>query len=60
MELDEAAITGFNGATSAMACRWRVWRGKMARELVLKPTAGRASPDAFVKHEHIGGEFYLV
>lgn len=31
-----------------------------ARELVLYRIAADASPEAFVKHEHIGGEFYLV
>lgn len=31
-----------------------------ARELVLYRIAAEASPAAFVKHEHIGGEFYLV
>jgi anti-sigma factor ChrR (cupin superfamily) len=30
------------------------------RELVLYRIAVGASADAFVKHEHIGGEFYLV
>lgn len=30
------------------------------RELVLYRIAADASPDAFLKHEHIGGEFYLV
>lgn len=30
------------------------------RELVLYRIAASASPEAFVKHEHIGGEFYLV
>ena len=30
------------------------------RELVLYRIAAGASADAFVKHEHIGGEFYLV
>ena len=30
------------------------------RELVLYRIAGDANPDAFVKHEHLGGEFYLV
>ena len=30
------------------------------REMVLYRIAADASPDAFVKHEHIGGEFYLV
>jgi anti-sigma factor ChrR (cupin superfamily) len=31
-----------------------------ARELVLYRIREDAAPDAFVKHEHIGGEFYLV
>ena len=30
------------------------------RELVLYRIAADASPDAFLKHEHIGGEFYLM
>jgi anti-sigma factor ChrR (cupin superfamily) len=30
------------------------------RELVLYRIAAKAAPDAFMKHEHIGGEFYLV
>ena len=31
-----------------------------SRELVLYRIAGAAARDAFLKHEHIGGEFYLV
>ena len=31
-----------------------------ARELVLYRIAADASVNAFVKHEHVGGEFYLV
>ena len=30
------------------------------RELVLYRIAANSSADAFLKHEHIGGEFYLV
>ena len=30
------------------------------RELVLYRIAADAAAEAFVKHEHIGGEFYLV
>ena len=30
------------------------------RELVLYRIAANAPPDAFVSHEHLGGEFYLV
>ena len=31
-----------------------------ARELALYRVAADADPKAFLKHEHIGGEFYLV
>ncbi len=31
-----------------------------ARELVVYRIREDAAPDAFVKHEHIGGEFYLI
>lgn len=31
-----------------------------ARELVLYRIAADAAPDAFLKHEHVDGEFYLV
>lgn len=31
-----------------------------ARELVLYRIRADAAPNAFLKHEHIGGEFYLV
>jgi anti-sigma factor ChrR (cupin superfamily) len=31
-----------------------------ARELVLYRTKAEADPRAFLRHEHIGGEFYLV
>lgn len=30
------------------------------REAVLYRIAADAAPDAFLKHEHLGGEFYLV
>jgi anti-sigma factor ChrR (cupin superfamily) len=30
------------------------------RELVLYRIAADAAPDAFLKHEHVGGEFYVV
>jgi anti-sigma factor ChrR (cupin superfamily) len=30
------------------------------REIVLYKVAPGAAPDAFLRHEHIGGEFYLV
>jgi anti-sigma factor ChrR (cupin superfamily) len=58
--LDEVALERLswrdfgNGLSMARLAR------EGARELVLYRIAADASPDAFVKHEHIGGEFYLV
>ncbi len=58
--LDEAALERLswrefgNGLSMARLAR------DGARELVLYRIAAEASPDAFVKHEHIGGEFYIV
>ena len=60
IELDEAALNRLqwrdfgNGLSMARLAR------EDARELVLCRAAADASPDAFVKHEHIGGELYLV
>lgn len=59
-EIDEAALKRLswrdfgNGLSMARLAR------DGSRELVLYRIAAEASPDAFVKHEHIGGEFYLV
>jgi anti-sigma factor ChrR (cupin superfamily) len=59
-DLDEEAMNGLpwrdfgNGLSMSRLAR----QGQ--RELVLYRIAARAAPDAFVKHEHIGGEFYLV
>lgn len=58
--LDDAALDRLtwrdfgNGLEMARLAR----EGK--RELVLYRIAADASPDAFLKHEHLGGEFYLV
>jgi anti-sigma factor ChrR (cupin superfamily) len=43
-----------NGLSMARLAR----EGK--RELVLYRVAADAAPDAFLRHEHVGGEFYLV
>jgi anti-sigma factor ChrR (cupin superfamily) len=43
-----------NGLSMARLAR------KDKRELVLYRIAADAAPDAFLKHEHVGGEFYLV
>ena len=60
IQLDEAALDRLtwrdfgNGLEMSRLAR----QGK--RELVLYRIAAGASPDAFLKHEHLGGEFYLV
>ena len=60
VQLDEAALDRLtwrdfgNGLEMSRLAR----EGK--RELVLYRIAADASPEAFVKHEHLGGEFYLV
>ncbi len=60
IQLDDAALDRLtwrdfgNGLEMSRLAR----QGK--RELVLYRIAADASPDAFVKHEHLGGEFYLV
>ena len=60
IQLDEAALDRLtwrdfgNGLEMSRLAR----QGK--RELVLYRIAADASPEAFLKHEHLGGEFYLV
>lgn len=60
LELDEAAVNGLqwrdfgNGLSMSRLAR------EGQRELVLYRIVAGAAPDAFVRHEHIGGEFYLV
>jgi anti-sigma factor ChrR (cupin superfamily) len=59
-ELDDKAIAGLswrefgNGLSLCRLAR------EGARELVLYRIAADAAADAFVTHEHLGGEFYLV
>lgn len=60
LELNETALAGLqwrdfgNGLSMSRLAR----AGQ--RELVLYRIAADAAANAFVKHEHIGGEFYLV
>jgi anti-sigma factor ChrR (cupin superfamily) len=59
-DVDDAALDRLqwrdfgNGLTMSRLAR----NGK--RELVLYRIAADAARDAFLKHEHLGGEFYLV
>lgn len=59
-ELDNAALSGLSwrdfGNGLSMSRLARVGQ----RELVLYRIAADAAADAFIKHEHLGGEFYLV
>ena len=58
--IDEAALARFswrdfgNGLSIARLAR------EGGKELVLYRIAADAAPDAFLRHEHVGGEFYLV
>lgn len=60
IELNEHALDGLhwkdfgNGLSMARLAR------EGERELVLYRIGAGAPPEAFLKHEHIGGEFYLV
>lgn len=60
IELDEEALGNLswrdfgNGLSMARLAR------AGARELVLYRVKADADPEAFLRHEHIGGEFYLV
>lgn len=60
IEMDHAALANLqwkdfgNGLSMARLAR------EGARELVLYRIRADADPKAFLKHEHIGGEFYLV
>ena len=60
IQLDDEALAKLswkdfgNGLSMARLAR------EGARELVLYRVAADADPKAFLKHEHIGGEFYLV
>lgn len=60
VELNEAALERIpwrdfgNGLAMARLAR------AGSREMVLYRVRADAAPEAFLKHEHIGGEFYLV
>jgi anti-sigma factor ChrR (cupin superfamily) len=60
IHIDETALAGLSwrdfGNGLAMARLQR--EGK--KELVLYRISENAAPDAFLRHEHVGGEFYLV
>lgn len=59
-ELDEAALDRFNWRDFGNGLEMSRLAREGKRELVLYRIAADASPEAFLKHEHLGGEFYLV
>ncbi len=59
-ELDEAALDRLQWRDFGNGLEMSRLAREGQRELVLYRIAANASSDAFVKHEHVGGEFYLV
>jgi anti-sigma factor ChrR (cupin superfamily) len=60
VELDEAALDRLEWRDFGNGLEMSRIGREGQRELVLYRIAANASADAFLKHEHIGGEFYLV
>jgi len=59
-ELDEAALDRLQWRDFGNGLEMSRLAREEQREMVLYRIAANASSDAFVKHEHVGGEFYLV
>jgi anti-sigma factor ChrR (cupin superfamily) len=59
-DLDEAALDRLQWREFGNGLEMSRLAREEQRELVLYRIAANASSDAFVKHEHVGGEFYLV
>jgi len=59
-ELDEAALARLQWRDFGTGISMSRLARADKREMVLYRIAANASADAFLKHEHIGGEFYLV
>jgi anti-sigma factor ChrR (cupin superfamily) len=60
LELDEEALDRLQWRDFGNGLEMSRLAREGQRELVLYRIAANASSDAFVKHEHVGGEFYLV
>ena len=58
--LDERALARLNWRDFGNGLEMARLARTDKRELVLYRIAAKAAPDAFLKHEHVGGEFYLV
>lgn len=60
IELNEEALEALSWKDFGNGLRMARLAREGKRELVLYRIAADADPRAFLKHEHIGGEFYLV
>ncbi len=60
IQLDDAALARLSWRDFGNGLAMSRLARQGQRELVLYRIAADASPDAFLKHEHLGGEFYLV
>jgi len=60
IQLDEAALDRLTWRDFGNGLEMSRLAQQGKRELVLYRIAADASPEAFLKHEHLGGEFYLV
>jgi anti-sigma factor ChrR (cupin superfamily) len=60
IQLDDAALDRLTWRDFGNGLEMSRLARQGQRELVLYRIAADASPDAFLKHEHLGGEFYLV
>ena len=60
IQLDEAALDRLSWRDFGNGLEMSRLAQEGKRELVLYRIAADASPNAFLKHEHLGGEFYLV
>jgi anti-sigma factor ChrR (cupin superfamily) len=59
-ELDEAALERMSWRDFGNGLAMSRLAREGQRELVLYRISATAATDAFLKHEHLGGEFYLV
>ena len=60
LQLDEAALDRLTWRDFGSGLKMSRLAREGKREVVLYRIAADAAPDAFLKHEHLGGEFYLV
>jgi anti-sigma factor ChrR (cupin superfamily) len=60
IQLDDAALDRLTWRDFGNGLEMSRLARQGQRELVLYRIAADASPEAFLKHEHLGGEFYLV